>query len=167
MFVQYKCGQKNHVKTPKNLGNLLMPLKAKIANKPITDSKGYVSGIIENILDIPEREEKQGKKTIKYAAQFEFVIKSDGSHKPITFHFWVGQNLNSDKFLVEDKEDFNRLTRLCLNLGLILESDLPEIKDSELPDLESLEGRQIRFKLEASKTNKSLLIPDISSIELV
>lgn len=144
-----------------------MALKAKVANKPVIDSKGYVSGIIKNILDIPEREEKQGKKTIKYAAQFEFVVTSKGSHKPIIFHFWVGQNLNSDKFQNGNKEDYNRLTRLVINLGLILESDLADIQDNKLPDLEALEGKEIRFKLEPSKNNQSLLIPDISSIQLV
>jgi hypothetical protein len=145
-----------------------MALKAKIANQAVLDRNGYCSGTIESILEVEERVEKIGRKSIKYAAQFEFVIKSNGSHKPIIFRFWTGQNLNCVKFQNEDKVDYNRLTRLLINLGLILESDLEyDLADSKLPDLESLEGREVRFKLEPSKNSKSLQIPDISTIQLV
>ncbi|MFM6153656.1 MAG: hypothetical protein ACKPE3_11755 [Sphaerospermopsis kisseleviana] len=146
-----------------------MALKAKIANKPKLDDKGYCTGVIESILDIEEREEKQGKKTIKFAAQFEFIIISDGSHKPITYRFWTGQNINSEKFKNEetDTKDYNRLTRVCLQLGLIKESDLSAIKDDKLPDLEQLEGIKIKFKLEPSRKNQALQVPDISSLEIV
>lgn len=146
-----------------------MALKARVANKPICDSKGYASGTIQAILEVEEREEKQGRKIIKYASQFEFHIASEGSHKPIVYKFWTGQNLNSEKFKNEDLDtlDYNRLTRLCLNLGLIKESELKSISDEKLPDLETLEGYKIRFKLIASKKNSSLQAVDVSSIELV
>jgi len=146
-----------------------MPLKAKVANKPAIDSKGYATGIIQSILDIEEREEKQGRKTIRYAAQFEFHVLSEGSHKPIVYKFWVGQNINQDKFKSEDSDnqDYNRLTRLSLNLGLIKESELKNLSADKLPDLEQLEGSKIRFKLTPSKKNSSLQTIDLASIELV
>jgi hypothetical protein len=146
-----------------------MALKAKIANKPLLDSKNYCLGVIECVLDISEREEKQGRKTVKFAAQFEFTIKSEGTHKPIFFRIWTGQNLNSEMFTNDETEtkDYNRLTRLCLQLGLIEESDLSKIKEDKLPNLEELEGTKIKFKLEPSRKNQALQIPDISTIEIV
>lgn len=143
-------------------------LKAKVANKPILDNDGYCNGIIETVLEIEEREEKEGRKTIKYAAQFEIVIKSDGSHKPITYKIWVGQNLNVDKFTNDSGvTDYNRLTRLCLQLGLLKESDLKNLESLELPDLEKLEGSKIKFKLEPSRKNQTFQVPDINSILLI
>jgi hypothetical protein len=146
-----------------------MALKAKIANKPLLDNKGYCTGVIDSVLDIEDREEKQGRKTVKYAAQFEFIISSEGSHKPITYRFWTGQNLNSEKFKNEetDSYDFNRLTRVCLQLELIKESDLASINDDKLPDLEQIEGIKIKFKLEPSRKNRVLQVPDISTLEVV
>lgn len=60
-----------------------MAIKAKIANKAISDKSGYSIGIIKEILEIDERIEKQGKKEIKFAAQFEFSIISEGTQKAI------------------------------------------------------------------------------------
>ena len=144
-----------------------MTLKAKVANKVVTDAKGFCKGTIQSILEINERIERNGKKDIKYAAQFEFNIISDGSAKSITHKIWCGQNLNSEKFINQEGEvEYNRLTRLCLNLGLIKESELSTIKDDEL-DLESLEGQKVKFKLEPSKKNQLFSVIDISTIQLV
>ncbi len=146
-----------------------MALKAKIANKPVTDSQGFCKGTIQSILEIEERIEKQGKKDIKFAAQFEITLISDGSAKSITHKIWCGQNINSEKFTNQETGDcdYNRLTRLCLNLGLVKESDLATIKDDKLPDLESLEGQKVKFKLEPSKKNQLFSVIDISTIQLV
>jgi len=146
-----------------------MALKAKIANKTITDSQGFCTGSIQSILEIDERIEKQGKKDIKFASQFEITVISDGSTKSITHKIWCGQNINSEKFTNQESGavEYNRLTRLCLNLGLIKESELTTIKDDKLPDLESLEGQKIKFKLEPSKKNQLFSVIDISTIQLV
>lgn len=144
-------------------------LKAKVANKAITDDSGYVQGTIKSVLDIDERTEKQGRKEVRYAAQFEFNVIAEGSQKPITFKFWTGQNLNSEQFENEEtgNTDYNRFTRLCLQLELIKQSDLKNLDTIELPDIESVEGQLIKFKLIKSRKNPALSIPDISSIELV
>ena len=163
-----ECDTKpTHPKIPKNTEKITMVLKAKIANKPVIDNQGYSTGVIESILEIEAREEKLGRKLIKFAPQFEFIINSDGTHKPIIYHIWSGQNLNCDKFKNEsDKYDYNRLTRICLQLGLIKESDLSKITNDKLPDLEQLEGCKVRFKLESSRKN-ALQIPDITTLEIV
>jgi hypothetical protein len=144
-------------------------LKAKIANKSILDSSGFCEGIIQSILEIDERVEKIGKKSIKYAAQFEFSIISEGTAKSITHKIWCGQNINSEKFTNPDNGeiDYNRFTRLLINLELIKENELAKIKDDELPNLESLEGKKIKFKLEQSKKNQAFSVVDISSIRLI
>jgi hypothetical protein len=145
-----------------------MSIKAKIANKAISDKSGYSYGIVKEILEIDERIEKQGKKEIKFASQFEFSIVSEGTQKAIIHKIWTGQNINFQKFKNESGiEDYNRLTRLCLNLGLIKESDLSSLKDENIPNLEDLEGRQIKFKLETSKKNQQFSLIDISSIRLI
>ena len=145
-----------------------MAIKAKIANKAISDKSGYSIGIIKEILEIDERIEKQGKKEIKFEAQFEFSIISEGTQKAIIHKIWTGQNINFQKFKNESgHEDYNRLTRLCLNIGLLKETDLASLKNDNIPNLEDLEGKQIKFKLEPSKKNQQFSLIDISSIRLV
>lgn len=143
-------------------------LKAKIANKTILNN-GYCEGKIFQILEIESRQEKIGRKTKNYPSQFEFIILSKGSHKEIKFHFWTGQNLNSNKFKNDEtgKSEYNKLTRICLKLNLIKESDLKNLNDEILPDLSELNGRDIRFKLIESEKNNGLSIIDIDSIELI
>ena len=142
-----------------------MALKAKVANKVVTDDSGFAVGTIKSVLEVEEKTEKQGKKTVKYASQFEFIVISEGSIKPVTFRFWTGQTLNDEKF--GEKQEYNRLTQLSLKLGLIQIPDLENLKDSEMPDFEKLEGTKIKFKLEKSEKAQGLSVIDISSIEIV
>ena len=143
-------------------------LKAKIANKTILNN-GYCEGTIFNILETDERVEKIGRKTKIYPSQFEFIILSKGSNKDIKFHFWCGKNLNSTKFKNDEtgKIEYNRLTRICIKLDLIKESDLKNLRDENLPDLSKLIGLNVKFKLIESERNNGLSIIDIDSIELV
>jgi len=146
-----------------------MGLRAKVANKPIIDDLGFVYGVISEVLDIPERLERQGKKEVKFSSQFQFIILSEGTQKTITFNIWVGQNINPDKFKNDDKLEYNRLTTLLLSIGFIDEKDLTNLENNPnlLKDLESLEGQKIKFKLESSKNNPSLKQPKIDSIKLI
>jgi hypothetical protein len=141
-----------------------MALKAKTANKPVIDENGYVVGTIKNVLEIEERVDNSDKKN-KYSAQFEFIVIGEGSVKPITYRFWTGQILNSEKF--GDSQDYNRLTRLSLQLGLIQESDLDNLEKIDMPDFEELEGLKIKFKLEKSQKSQGLSVISIPSIESV
>lgn len=139
-----------------------MPLKAKIANKAVIDKSGYVEGVIVGIEEIDEREEKQGRKTVRFAEQFRFDIESKGTSKPITYQIWTGQNINSEKF----DGEYNKLTRLSLRLGLLKTSDLKEGKEPEI-DLESLIGKKVKFKLEDSIKRVGLKIPNIDTFTIV
>lgn len=148
-----------------------MPLKAKIANKIVADDKGYTTGEIIDINEIDEHSEKEGKKEVTYASQFEFLIAVDGTKKQTLLRFWTGQNINSEKFENEGDEstDYNRLTRFLLNMGLLDAKKLSELdkaKEAEI-DLESLRGRKIQFKMNKSIKRKGLSVIDIKSIKPV
>lgn len=135
-------------------------LTAKIANQPVTDESGYCKGIIKNILLTDETNDKKGN---KYVSQFEFLIQSEGTRKPIDFKFWVGQNINSQKF----EGQYNRLTTLLLAIGEIKESELDTISETSTPDLSKLIGKQVKFKIEPSKKKRGLHLPVLETFELL
>lgn len=150
-----------------------MPLKAKIANKVKTEENGLTIGEIIAIEEIEERTEKEGKKEVFYASQFEFQILVEGTKKDILMRFWTGQKINSEQF--EDEEngtsDYNRLTRFLLNMGLLdskklAELDKAKIEDSDI-ELDSLIGQKIQFKMNNSIKRKGLSVIDIKSIKPV
>ena len=86
--------------------------------------------------------------------------------------FWTGQNINSEKFELDGDEkntDYNRLTRLLLNMGLLdakklTELDKAKLEDSDI-DLEVLIGQKIEFKMNKSIKRKGLSVIDIKSIK--
>ena len=150
-----------------------MALKAKIANKIATEENGLTIGEIIAIEEIEEHTEKEGKKEVFYASQFEFQIAVKGTKKDILMRFWTGQNINSEKF--EDDEtgnsDYNRLTRFLLNMGLLdakklAELDKAKIAESDI-ELDSLIGQKIEFKMNKSIKRKGLSVIDIKSIKPV
>ncbi|MFM6209631.1 MAG: hypothetical protein ACKPEN_21475, partial [Planktothrix sp.] len=117
--------------------------------------------------------EKEGKKDVFYASQFEFQIAVKGTKKDILTRFWTGQNINSEKF--EDDEtgnsDYNRLTRFLLNMGLLDSKKLAELDKAKIDEsdieLDSLIGRKIEFKMNKSIKRKGLSVIDIKSIKPV
>jgi hypothetical protein len=151
-----------------------MPLKAKIANKIVADDNGYTTGEIIDINEIDEHSEKEGKKEVFYASQFEFLIKVKGTKKDTLLRFWTGQNINSEKFEVEGDDkttDYNRLTRFLLNMGLLDSKKLAELDKAKIAEsdieLDSLIGQKIEFKMNKSIKRKGLSVIDIKSIKPV
>jgi hypothetical protein len=148
-----------------------MVLKAKIANKIVADDNGYTRGEIIDINEIDEHSEKEGKKEVFYASQFEFLIKVNGTKKDTLLRFWTGQNINSEKFEVEGDEttDYNRLTRFLLNMGLLDSKKLAELDKAKIAEsdieLDSLIGQKIEFKMNKSIKRKGLSVIDIKSIK--
>lgn len=148
-----------------------MALKAQIANKIQTDDNGYTTGKIIDINEVEERTEKEGKKEVYYAPQFEFLVEVQGTKKPTIMRFWTGKKINSELFENEEtgKEDYNRLTRLILNMGLIdkaklIEYDKADVEESEV-ELDVLKGQKIRFKMDKSIKRKGLSVINIGTIE--
>ena len=150
-----------------------MVLKAKIANKVATEENGLTIGEIIAIEDIEEHTDKEGKKEVFYASQFEFQIAVKGTKKDILMRFWTGQNINSEKFENdgEDTTDYNRLTRFLLNMGLLDSKKLAELDKAKIAEsdieLDSLIGQKIEFKMNKSIKRKGLSVIDIKSIKPV
>ncbi len=147
-----------------------MPLKAKVANKIVSNDNGYTTGEIIDVNEIDEHTEKEGKKEVTYSSQFEFLVAVEGTKKQTLLRFWTGQNINSEKFEDEsDNSDYNRLTRFLLNMGLIdskklVELDKAKIDESDI-ELDSLIGQKIEFKMNKSIKRKGLSVIDIKSIK--
>jgi hypothetical protein len=150
-----------------------MVLKAKIANKVFTQENGLTIGEIIAIEDIEEHTDKEGKKEVFYASQFEFQIAVKGTKKDILMRFWTGQNINSEKFEIDGEEtsDYNRLTRFLLNMGLLDSKKLAELDKAKIAEsdieLDSLIGQKIEFKMNKSIKRKGLSVIDIKSIKPV
>jgi hypothetical protein len=150
-----------------------MVLKAKIANKIVADNNDLTIGEIIAIEEIEEHTEKEGKKEVFYASQFEFQITVKGTKKDIVMRFWTGQNINSEKFEVEgdDTTDYNRLTRFLLNMALLDSKKLAELDKAKIAEsdieLDSLIGQKIEFKMNKSIKRKGLSVIDIKSIKPV
>lgn len=149
-----------------------MPLKAKVANKIVSNDNGYTTGEIIDVNEIDEHTEKEGKKEVTYSSQFEFLVAVEGTKKQTLLRFWTGQNINSEKF--EDEtgtSDYNRLTRFLLNMGLIDSKKLAELDKAKIDEsdieLDSLIGQKIEFKMNKSIKRKGLSVIDIKSIKPV
>jgi hypothetical protein len=143
-----------------------MALKAKIANKVESDAQGYVEGKIITVLDVEETTKIEKGKEIIYAAQFEFQIEAQASQKPILYRIWTGQTLNNEKYELDDgTKDYNKFTRLMLQLELVDEKELKEKLGSININVDDAEGMSIKFKLEKSRKTKGLSIPVVSSIK--
>lgn len=127
----------------------------RTANKPIIDSKGFCVGVISDLVLTDARTEKIDGKMIKFAPQWEFLVVSIGTTKPINFRFWTGTTLSLD--LVDDR--LNKLTTVLTRLNLVKTSEIVEGFEF---DLEKLIDLQIKFKLE--KTDKKLEKIDLNSI---
>jgi hypothetical protein len=145
-----------------------MALKAKIANKVVSNASGLIEGTIINVLEIEERTEIEKGKEIKFGAQFEFQIEVEGTQKNVVYRIWTRQTFNNEKYEnANGVKDYNGFTRLMLQLNLIKESDLKDLENPALLDfdVESVQGLKISFELEASKKNKGLTVPKLTSIK--
>jgi hypothetical protein len=143
-----------------------MALKAKIANKVESDAQGYIEGKIVAVLDCEETTKIEKGKEVIYAAQFEFQIEAQASQKPILYRIWTGQTLNNEKYELDDgTKDYNKFTRLMLQLELIDEKELKENLGSININVDDAEGMSIKFKLEKSRKTKGLSIPVVNSIK--
>lgn len=150
--------------------DLKLALKPRLANSPTTDSDGYC---IAELTDITFLEDGESEYS---GEQFLFDFIAPGIQRPINLKIWTGVKINRDRYQVNGgkTKEYNKLTRLCLALGLITESDLNAIKDETDLDkleigekLESLKGQQVKFKLLKTAKSKGLSQIDLDSLQLV
>jgi hypothetical protein len=139
-----------------------MVLKAKMANKLKTDDNDYVLGIITDIQFIDEDSSDYERE------QFCFLIECEGTKKPIILKHWTGTVINGDN--QSNNGDYNKLTRLLLQLGIIDELSLKSAyRDGQemMVDIESLKGQKVRFKTAKIAKLRGLSQLDPLTIELV
>lgn len=143
-----------------------MALKAKVANKVQVNDNGLVEGTLIQVLETDERIEVEKGKDIKYESQFEFHIEVPGTQKNVIYKLWTGKNINNEKYEKPDKTvDYNKLTKLLLQLGAITESQLKDLSKLNDFDIESVEGLKIQFELQPSKKGNGLKEPKVSTIK--
>lgn len=150
-----------------------MALKPKMANVPMLDGNGYViNGKLDSIEEI---ENDHGQE------QYTFKFSCDGSKRRMEFTVWTGIKFNLEmsdmtsqmdkkgkkvlsKFRDEKlaKNAYNALTQLSLNLGLITKDELKTLTDDNMPDLESLIGKEVKFKLNKQGQFHNLNIDTLS-----
>lgn len=145
-----------------------MASKFRLANSPVVDDNGFANGTIESITFLEEGESDYS------GEQFEFTINTKGTQKDISLKIWTGVKINSDTYSNGKSKEFNKLTRLCIALGLIKIADLKAIKnEADLEKLnlddkfESLKGQNLQFKLTKNPKSKGLSQIDLETIKLV
>lgn len=148
-----------------------MALKPRLANSPVVDANGYCTAELADITFLEDGESE-------YAGeQFLFDFIAEGTQRQINLKLWSGIKINPDRYQVNGgkTKEFNKLTRVCLGLGLITESDLKTIKTEDDLDklqigekLENLKGQKVRFKLlKTAKSKGGLSQIDLDTLQLV
>lgn len=121
-----------------------MGLKVKTANCIKIDDSGYAAGIIAYVtfLDGDENEYEQ--------EQFLFDFLVEGTKKSVNMKVWTRTKVSGQKYQNGSKTEYNKLTVLCLRLGLFSESELVKAYENGQDldvDLDKLKGKSVKFKL--------------------
>lgn len=132
-----------------------MALRPRMSNTPKLDDKGFcMNGQLEDINYFTEEESEFER------AGFTFSFGCDGSQKRLLLKVFTGDSIRATKDKVDGKkEDYNKLTKICLKMGLFSEKELKDLTDT--PDLDSLIGASVKFKL---KKDKFLSRVDLDSL---
>ncbi|WP_013335129.1 hypothetical protein [Gloeothece verrucosa] len=139
-----------------------MALKPKMANSVKVDDHGYALATLTDITFLDSDESEYERE------QFLFDFLAEGTKKPINLKLWTGTIINAERYENGKNKDYSKLTRLCLQLGLINEPDLKQAyrdgKDIDL-DLDSLKGLKVRFKLLKQAKTRNLSQIDLNTLE--
>ena len=147
-----------------------MALKPRLANSPTVDFEGWC---IAEIVDVTFLEDGESEYS---GEQFLFDFFATGIQRPINLKVWTGVKINPDRYQVNGSKtkEYNKLTRVCLALGLVSETELKAIKAKSDLDalaigekLEALKGQQVRFKLLKTAKGKGLSQIDLDSLQLL
>ena len=141
-----------------------MALNPKMANMPKLDKDGYCMGELATITALDASDSDYGKE------QFLFDFIATGTMKPINLKIWTGVTLSGERFTQGKIDDYNRLTRLIIQLGAVNETDLTTAYQAgkELPlDLDALVGTKVKFKTVKTAKSKGLSQIDLSTLEVL
>lgn len=139
-----------------------MALKPKMANSVKLDETGYAIATLADISYLEAEESEYDQE------QFLFDFLAEGTKKPINLKIWTRTKINGEKYENGTSKDYNKLTRLCLQLKLFSESELvqayKEGKDVNI-DLDLLKNTKVRFKLLKPAKNRNLTQIDLNTLE--
>ena len=145
----------------------------RLANRPLLDAEGFATGIVVR------SEFGQGTQTVKASRddidvrtyeRYELDLAVDGTAGVIPMSLYAGVNLNGD-FEMQGrgktaKRVYNRLTAICLGLGIVKAEELEGVADASLVDrvqndLLKLEGTKVKFQLgKVEGRNLAVPVPD-------
>lgn len=128
-----------------------MALRVQLGNRPVLDDDGFAHGVLKSITEVEPTKERDWESV-------EWMFESSGTQRPYAFRIWTGLTLNPP----DDKGDMNKLTLVCVRLGVV---DLHALEQGDEPelDLESLPGLVVRYKL---VREKGLYRIDVPTMEL-
>jgi hypothetical protein len=141
-------------------GVIAMALKPKMANSLKVDNEGYAHGEIVDITELDGSESNLDKE------QYLFDFVCEGTIKPINIKYWTGVLINSERYGEGKNKEYNKLTKLCIKLGLITVDDLKSGKEIDI-DLDILKSKQIKFKPVKTSKSSNLTTIDIETLVIV
>ena len=140
-----------------------MAIDPRMANLLKLDNDGYAYGELTSVTLVDDNDYNR--------EQYEFSFIVNASKKPLTVKLWTGVTLSTQKFSRDDKKpDYNKLTRLLLNLEAITKEQLVEAHRAgkDIPiTLDSLIGTKIKFKPLKTAKSKGLSQIDLSTLEVL
>lgn len=136
--------------------------RIKRANKIAKNTDGLVHG---EIIAVEEVDNLYG------GTQFEWSIGVNTTRETKTImRFWTGTNVNDEKYYYSEEDSlpkYNKLTQICLQLGLLDEDLLNSDQEIDLDLSESLDGQKVSFKTKPSEKRRAFKEVDWSSLKLI
>jgi len=142
-----------------------MSIRPRKANSISKTDDGFVTA---ELVDITETTYESGD-TESEQLLFDFLVP--GAIRPVVMKMWTGITISPDKNWVprpKAKPELNKLSQLCIGLGLLTESELSTFNPDDLGDrLEALKGASVKFKTIESAKNRGLSQIDLKTLQLV
>ena len=131
-----------------------MGLKPKMSNILNLDEKGFVSAELADIVEIDAQDNKYGQE------QYQFIFNCQAKVNPIQISIWTSTKLSAG-----ESNDYNKLTKLLLAIGVVDEGQLPDLSDDDLESigerLENLIGKGFKFKLSRTSERSRIKIDSV------
>lgn len=150
----------------------------RVANKPVLDSENYATAtVVRSEFGKGTETIRRGKDDVdtREYERFELEFAVDGTAGLIPMTVFTGTSLNG---VLEEsgrgktkKAVYNRLTTICLGLGLVKPSEVEgtialDVVERVQDALVKLEGDRVRFKM-GKVEGRSLTVPVPDTIERV
>jgi hypothetical protein len=141
----------------------------RAANKPQLDNEGFAQAKVTSVA-FGEGTTKGKDGDVEVYERLEIGLEMNGTLSPIKTKVYLGTTLNDATPDKKGELVYNRLTRLCLALGLVEKGELVDLSEDTAKrveaGLQALEGQLVAFKLGAVP-GRSLPVPILESFDTV